>query len=104
MIPISLSPRPEMFAITISDFFILGARLTSSATACADSSAGIIHSVRASKSRGLERLRIRRRDILGPARIPQCRVLRPNRRIIQPGRNRMGQRNLSLRILQHVRV
>ena len=32
-IPISLSPRPEMFTITTSDFFILGARLIASATA-----------------------------------------------------------------------
>ena len=48
MIPMSLSPRPEMFTIIISDFFILGARLMASATACADSSAGIIPSVRAS--------------------------------------------------------
>src|SRR3982074_3733741 len=47
-IPMSLSPRPEMLTITISDFFIFGARLMTSATACADSSAGIIPSVRAS--------------------------------------------------------
>src|SRR6185437_8008455 len=46
-IPISLSPRPETFTITISDFFILGARLIHSATACDDSSAGIMPSVRA---------------------------------------------------------
>ena len=32
-IPISLSPRPEMFTITTSDFFIPGARLIASATA-----------------------------------------------------------------------
>ena len=32
-IPMSLSPRPEMFTITTSDFFILGARLITSATA-----------------------------------------------------------------------
>ena len=44
----SLSPRPEIFTTTISDFFIFGARLITSATACADSSAGIIPSVRAS--------------------------------------------------------
>src|SRR5882724_2694104 len=48
-IPISLSPRPEIFTMTISDFFIFGARLMHSATACADSSAGMIPSVRASR-------------------------------------------------------
>ena len=48
-IPMSLSPRPETFTITTSDFFIFGARFTTSATACADSSAGIIPSVRANK-------------------------------------------------------
>src|SRR6266853_3224068 len=46
--PMSLSPRPETLTITTSDFFILGARLIHSATACADSSAGIMPSVRAS--------------------------------------------------------
>src|SRR5262245_28256836 len=46
-IPTSLSPRPETFTITTSDFFIFGARLITSATACDDSSAGIIPSVRA---------------------------------------------------------
>src|SRR5580700_3526774 len=46
--PTSLSPRPEIFTMTISDFFIRGARFTTSATACADSSAGIMPSVRAS--------------------------------------------------------
>src|SRR6266478_3456454 len=46
--PTSLSPRPETFTIRISDFFIFGARLIASATACADSSAGIMPSVRAS--------------------------------------------------------
>src|SRR6266404_6474655 len=46
--PMSLSPRPETFTITTSDFFILGARLIHSATACADSSAGITPSVRES--------------------------------------------------------
>src|ERR1700677_4119701 len=47
-IPTSLSPRPEILTITISDFFIFGARLITSATACADSSAGMMPSVRAS--------------------------------------------------------
>ena len=37
-----------MFTITTSDFFILGARLITSATAWADSSAGMMPSVRAS--------------------------------------------------------
>src|SRR5438093_13713683 len=44
----SLSPRPETFTTTISDSLIFGARLMSSAMACADSSAGIMPSVRAS--------------------------------------------------------
>ena len=44
----SLSPRPEMLTMTTSESFIFGARLMHSATACADSSAGIIPSVRAS--------------------------------------------------------
>src|SRR5947207_7464300 len=48
-IPTSLSPRPETFTITISDFFIFGARLATSAMACADSSAGMMPSVRASR-------------------------------------------------------
>ena len=43
-IPMSLSPRPEMFTITTSDLLIFGARLMHSATACADSSAGMIPS------------------------------------------------------------
>src|SRR5437660_6635981 len=46
-IPTSLSPRPDTFTITIADYFILGARLITSATAFADSKAGIIPSVRA---------------------------------------------------------
>src|SRR6267378_5656957 len=46
-IPMSLSPRPEILTITISDFFIFGALLMTSATACADSRAGIMPSVRA---------------------------------------------------------
>src|SRR5260370_8564401 len=45
-IPMSLSPRPETFTINRSDFFIFGARLMHSAPACADSSAGMIPSVR----------------------------------------------------------
>src|SRR5579871_3767676 len=48
-IPTSLSPRPEMFTIMTSLCFIFGARLITSATACADSSAGMIPSVRASR-------------------------------------------------------
>src|SRR5579864_3712112 len=48
-IPMSLSPLPEIFTITISDFFIFGARLMHSATAWDDSSAGIIPSVRANR-------------------------------------------------------
>src|SRR5579884_3579438 len=47
--PMSLSPRPEMLTTTTSFFFIRGARLMHSATACADSSAGMIPSMRASK-------------------------------------------------------
>ena len=47
-IPMSLSPRPEILTITTSDFFIFGARLMTSATAWADSSAGMMPSVRAS--------------------------------------------------------
>ena len=46
----SLSPRPETFTTTISDSLIFGARLMSSAMACADSSAGIMPSVRASRA------------------------------------------------------
>src|SRR5262245_23356497 len=45
-IPISLSPRPEILTTTTSDRFILGARLMHSATAWADSSAGMIPSIR----------------------------------------------------------
>src|SRR6476619_6523169 len=41
-IPISLSPRPEMFTMTISDFLIIGERFRHSATACDDSNAGMI--------------------------------------------------------------
>ena len=104
IIPISLSPRPDTFTITTSDFFIFGARFITSATACADSSAGMIPSVRARGRRRFERLRIRRRHILRSARIAQCRMLRPNRRIIQSRRHRMCQRNLPARILQHVRI
>src|SRR5262249_26727304 len=45
--PISLSPRPLIFTITTSPFFIFGARLMISATACDDSSAGMMPSDRA---------------------------------------------------------
>src|ERR1022692_4639811 len=47
-IPISLSPRPDTFTITMSDLSIFGARLMHSAIACADSSAGMMPSIRAS--------------------------------------------------------
>src|SRR4051812_9409910 len=47
--PISLSPRPDTFTMTMSDFLIFGARLIASTTACADSSAGMMPSVRASR-------------------------------------------------------
>src|ERR1035438_2941483 len=50
---------------------------------------------------GVERLLIIGGDVLGAALIVQPRVLRPNRRIIQSRRNRMGCRNLSRYVLQN---
>src|ERR1700730_9185084 len=109
----SLSPRPEMFTITTSDFFIRGARLITSATACADSSAGMMPSVRASTVQapraslsddetyspqhraGPEAIHDERRNVLGAACVFQPGMLRPNRRIIQPGRDGVRRRNLS---------
>ena len=52
----------------------------------------------------IQRRRIVGRHILRAPRVMQRRVLRPNRRIIQPRTHRMRQRNLPIRILQHVRI
>src|SRR5215472_14962140 len=52
-IPISLSPRPETLTTIICDFFIRGAALIDSASACADSRAGMIPSVSASRRHAL---------------------------------------------------
>ena len=88
----------------MSSFFIFGARLMHSATACDDSSAGIMPSIRARPAAGVERLLIAGRHVLGASLIVQQRVLGTDRRIVESGRNRMRQRDLAVVVLQDVRV
>ena len=77
-----LSPRPERFTTNTLPA-AAGARRIASATACADSSAGMMPSVRDSKRRGLERFAIAGRDVFGAAGVVQPGVLRADQRVIQ---------------------
>src|ERR1019366_8732984 len=53
---------------------------------------------------GLKRLCIRRRNVFRAPHILEHGVLRPNRRIVKPGRDRVRSSNLPRSILQHIRV
>src|SRR5207244_8643326 len=53
--------------------------------------------------KSFERFGIARSDVFGSSVIVQKCVLRPDRGIIEPGRNRMRRCNLPVRVLKHVR-
>ena len=98
----SLSPRPEMFTITTSDFFIFGARLITSATAWADSSARSDALGACEQSCRFERFCIRGGQVLGATRVVKRGVLGADRRIVQTGGDRVRGRDLPGRILKHI--
>ena len=100
----SLSPRPERFRITIASRGIFGARAINSASACADSSAGMMPSMRASVRAAATRRVIAHGRVLGAMPVGEPRVLGTDRRIIEARRNRMRGRNLAVGRLQHVGV
>ena len=90
MIPMSLSPRPEMFTITISDFFIFGARLMHFGYGVGGFERGN-NSFRAGEhGRGFERFRVGGGDIFGAALIVQPGVLGADRRDSRVRRRRSG--------------
>ena len=89
----SLSPRPEMFTITMSD-----GSFGSALDAFRDRVRRLErrdNSFQPSKLAGLQRLLVAGRNILRPPLIVQQGVFGPDRRIIQSRGNRMGRRNLA---------
>ncbi len=100
--PMSLSPRPLTLTITTSLFFILGARLITSATACADSRAGMIPS---SRAKVWHAARASASDAQTYSARPASfnrGVLGTDGRIIQSGGDGVRQRDLSGFVLQNV--
>src|SRR5439155_14477389 len=55
------------------------------------------------KFKSFERFGVSRPNVFGPSAVMEKRVLRADRRIIKPGRDRMSRCNLTARILKHVR-
>ena len=88
----SLSPRPDRVISTVDPRGQLAgvpaARITQ-ATACADSSAGTMPSVRASRTAAVDHLVVGDRDVPGPAQVAQVRVLRADAGVVEPGRDRV---------------
>ena len=85
--------------------FAPGARRIASATACDDSSAGMMPSVRDSSLRGRERFGVgRRKRTRARFSIVQPRVLRADHGVIQTRRDRVRQRDLAVVVLQHEAV
>ena len=69
--------------------------------ACELSSAGRIPSVRAEQVEGGDRLVVGGRGVLHPPLVVQPDVLRADRRVVEPGRDRVGGGDLPLLVLEH---
>ena len=80
----SLSPRPErqtaMYSASIE---------STTASACDDSSAGMIPSVRESRWNASSACLVGAGEVLGAARVAQVRVLGADARVVEPGRDRV---------------
>ncbi len=81
-----------------------GARFTASAMACADSSAGMMPSVRESRTAASRASPSEIGRVLGAAPIVKLGVFRTDHGIVEARRHGMRQRDLAVRILQHVAV
>ena len=102
--PMSLSPRPERLTMRILSRPILGARLMASAMACADSSAGMMPSVRASSLAASSASASVARGVLGAAGVVQPGVLGADGGVVEAGGDGVRQRDLAVVVLQHVAV
>ena len=102
--PMSLSPRPERFTISMSDLAILGARLMHSATACALLKRGNDAFGSRQPVRRVERLAVAGRYVLGAARSCSAGMLGADGGVVESGGDGVRQRDLSVLVLQHVGV
>ena len=98
----SLSPRPERLTSRIASFGSSGASRQACAIACDDSSAGRMPSSRPSRWNAVERRRVVDPGVFGAADLAQPGVLGPDRRVVEPGRDRVGQLDVAVVVLQHV--
>ena len=73
------------------------ASLHAKAIACADSRAGRIPSSSQSEREGVERLGVGHLRVRHPAAVVEVRVLGPDRRIVEPGRDRVRRQHLPVR-------
>ena len=83
---------------------IVGASLIASAIACADFKRRDDALGAAQRLKPAKRFVVGRVGIQGAAVVVQLRVLRPDRRVIQAGRDRVGHGDLAVLVLQHVGV
>ena len=95
----SLSPRPERLTTSTS---ASSASFSAWASAWADSKAQMMPSDARQQGEGGQRLGVGRADIFGPAAVLEEGMLRPDRGIIEPGRDRPAVGDLPVRVLQHI--
>ncbi len=85
----SLSPRPDRLTRTIWSCRIVGASFIAYASAWLDSSAGMMPSMRQQSWNAASASCVGRADVLGAPDVLQPRVLGPDARIVEAGRDRM---------------
>ena len=100
----SLSPRPERFRITRSRRLELRERSMRPASACADSSAGMMPSVRARSARGVESGFIGDGRVFGAMLVGEPGVLGADGGIVESRGNGMRRGDLAVVVLQDVSV
>ena len=97
----SLSPRPER--LTTSTISVAASASFSAWAERMGGFEGADDPLRAGQQReGVERLGVGRADIVGPAAVLQVGMFRPDRRIIEPGRDRPAVGDLPVLVLQHI--
>ncbi len=97
----SLSPRPERFTRMIACFGSVGASLRTCAIAWADSSAGMMPSMRVRLEERVERLLVGDRHVLRAAAVAEAGVLGTDAGIVEAGRDRVRREDLAVVVGQH---
>lgn len=98
----SLSPRPEILITMVWSFRMVGASFIACATACADSIAGMMPSIRLRYSNAFIRFVVRHRNVLCAADVVQVSVLRADTGVIQTGGDGVNRSDLAVFVLAEI--